>query len=232
MKCSHNVLYEESHLAIPSFPHKADFRKPLACTGEVRPNPAASGRVLLHPGGKICARSLPLCPPCRASRSRKRQGSWPFPRNRGARWRSQRYAMGGCSLMAYTLGTAAKATGRNKTTILRAIKHGKIAALRDAASQAWLIEPAELHRVYPAVAGTPPDATERTTDATEELRARLADAQDQIRDLRRRLDQADADRRLAQQQLGEALQQVRLLTDQRAAPSAPARRNWLPWRRG
>jgi hypothetical protein len=60
-------------------------------------------------------------------------------------------------------------------------------------------------------------------EATE---ARLADSQDQVDDLRRRLDTATA-------QLGEALQQVRLLTDQRAAPPAPVptRRAWWPWGR-
>jgi hypothetical protein len=58
-----------------------------------------------------------------------------------------------------------------------------------------------------------------------ELRGRLADQGATIEDLRRRLDTATV-------QLGEALQQVRMLTDQRAAP-APARRSWLPWgRRG
>jgi hypothetical protein len=129
--------------------------------------------------------------------------------------------------MAYTLGTAAKATGRNKTTILRAIKEGKISALRDAASGAWRIEPVELHRVYPAVADATPDATEHNPDTTgemRELRARLDDALDQIQDLRRQRDQA-------QQQLAAAQERIAaLLTDQRAAPPAPARRDWW-WRR-
>jgi hypothetical protein len=81
--------------------------------------------------------------------------------------------------MPYTLGTAALACGANKSTILRSIKAGKIAALRDEQGQ-WQIEPAELHRVYPAVAtqqapqpSPPPDAT---TDAlVAELRAVIAD---------------------------------------------------------
>jgi hypothetical protein len=45
-----------------------------------------------------------------------------------------------------------------------------------------------------------------------------------IADLRRRLDTAT-------EQLGEALQQVRLLTDQRQAAPAPVRRSWWQWRR-
>ena len=149
--------------------------------------------------------------------------------------------------MAYTLGTAAKATGRNKTTILRAIKDGKLSALRDAASGAWLIEPSELHRVYRAIAnatdatpGATPDATARPTDAAVdaagELRARLGDALDQVADLRRRLDQADANHRQALDRLAAAQERIAaLLTDQRQAPApvpaAPPRRAWWKWSR-
>ena len=53
--------------------------------------------------------------------------------------------------MAYTLAAAAAATGTNKTTVLRAIKAGKITGTKDAHGQ-WFVEQAELHRVYPAVA--------------------------------------------------------------------------------
>lgn len=50
--------------------------------------------------------------------------------------------------MRHTLGTAAKATGKSRTTILRAIEKGKISAKKDDHGQ-WNIDPAELHRVYP-----------------------------------------------------------------------------------
>ena len=50
--------------------------------------------------------------------------------------------------MGYTLGIAAKATGKSRTTILRAIEKGKISAKKDEHNQ-WNIDPAELHRVYP-----------------------------------------------------------------------------------
>lgn len=50
--------------------------------------------------------------------------------------------------MPYTLAEASKATGTNKTTILRAIKSGKVSGTKNAQGE-WLIEPAELHRVYP-----------------------------------------------------------------------------------
>lgn len=49
-----------------------------------------------------------------------------------------------------TLGEAAKSAGRTKPTILNAIKKGRISAKKNDAGS-WQIDPAELHRVYPAV---------------------------------------------------------------------------------
>jgi hypothetical protein len=50
--------------------------------------------------------------------------------------------------MGYTLGQAAKATGKTKTTIAKAIAKGRISAQKDDIGQ-YVIDPAELHRVYP-----------------------------------------------------------------------------------
>lgn len=50
--------------------------------------------------------------------------------------------------MGYTLGQAAEATGRAKSTILKSIRAGRISAEKDAFEN-WNIEPSELHRVYP-----------------------------------------------------------------------------------
>jgi uncharacterized protein involved in exopolysaccharide biosynthesis len=146
--------------------------------------------------------------------------------------------------MAYTLAEAARAVHRNKTSLLRSIKTGKISAVRNAATGGWLIEPSELHRVYPQIL----DAAKNTaTDASSaairngdseveirELRARLGDAHDQIADLRRRLDEERAERRQTADRLAAAQAQITaLLTDQRTAPPAPTepRRLWLPWHR-
>ena len=49
--------------------------------------------------------------------------------------------------MSYTLAAA----GLNKSTVLRAIKAGKISGTKDEHGK-WHIEAAELHRVYPPVA--------------------------------------------------------------------------------
>jgi len=52
--------------------------------------------------------------------------------------------------MSYTLGAAAKATGKSKTTIQRAIKSGRLSATRNDAGF-YTIDPSELHRVFPPV---------------------------------------------------------------------------------
>jgi hypothetical protein len=50
--------------------------------------------------------------------------------------------------MTYSLGQAAKATGLSKTTIAKAISKGRISAARGDLGE-YVIDPAELHRVYP-----------------------------------------------------------------------------------
>ena len=78
--------------------------------------------------------------------------------------------------MALTLAEAAQAAGMNRSTILRAIKSGKISGARDE-SGAWTVEPVELHRVFPP-APAPPKAAPQVAqpDAlVAELRAQLAE---------------------------------------------------------
>ncbi len=110
--------------------------------------------------------------------------------------------------MSYNLVEAGKAVGLGKTAILKAIRSGRISANRDERG-GWSIEPAELHRVYPPVAETTPVNQESRDGELTELRARLADAQDSLADLRRRLDREGEERRQAQTQL------MALLADQR-----------------
>ena len=54
-------------------------------------------------------------------------------------------------MATFTLGTASQATGCAKSTILRAIKAGRISATRDDLRQ-WSIEPVELFRCFPPLA--------------------------------------------------------------------------------
>ena len=53
--------------------------------------------------------------------------------------------------VAITLAQAAEATGRNRSTILRSIRRGTLSATRDQRTQAWMVDPAELFRVFPPV---------------------------------------------------------------------------------
>lgn len=90
--------------------------------------------------------------------------------------------------MAYTLGEAAKATGKSKATISKAIKSGRISAIKRDTGE-FQIEPAELHRVYPITAHsehketpeTPPEKSDND-GLIRELRARLEAAQERLAD--------------------------------------------------
>jgi len=53
--------------------------------------------------------------------------------------------------MKYTAGTAAKAVGKTKSTITKAIASGKLSAIKNS-SGAWEIDASELFRVYTPIA--------------------------------------------------------------------------------
>ena len=119
--------------------------------------------------------------------------------------------------MPYTIGQAARAVGKSKPTISRAIKLGRICAGRND-DGTFAIDPAELHRVFPALperAGTEPEPILRFD--TDALRRENELLRDMLGDLQRRLDREGEERRQAQTQL------MAMLTDQRQ------RRPW--WRR-
>lgn len=125
--------------------------------------------------------------------------------------------------MGYSLGQAARAAGRSKTTINRAIKSGKLSASRRE-DGSYEVDPAELTRAYPgtgngAVQMVQSVTVEEVSPSWVQLRGErdryraLAEVHEEtIRDLRARLDsEAEERRRL-----------IALLT-------APERRSW--WRR-
>lgn len=105
--------------------------------------------------------------------------------------------------MEYTLSSAAKATGKGKSTIHRAIKTGKISAQRHA-DKSYTIDAAELHRVFPLA---PPEPITRNEQNPQEeppsvelevlrvkatmLEAQLTRERETVDDLRRRLDRAE-----------------------------------------
>ena len=59
--------------------------------------------------------------------------------------------------MSYTLSEAAAAAGVDKSTVRRAVRRGRIFGTRNDVG-VWHVEPAELHRVFPA-SGRPEGAT-------------------------------------------------------------------------
>lgn len=135
--------------------------------------------------------------------------------------------------MRYTLGQAARATGKAKPTIARAIQTGRLSAARGD-DGAWAIDPAELTRVYPllpagagqmngnALRSVPGVVASPDPDAAREALAQLLTERDRlvqeqaetIRDLRQRLD-------------SEAEERRRLMT----LLTGPRRSWWRRWRR-
>jgi len=141
--------------------------------------------------------------------------------------------------MSYTLAQAAAETGRDRSTLLKAIKSGKLSASRDSATGAWQVDPAELARVYgigdseekselsigESQAGMRLQLeVERTKTAG--LEARLADMEGVVNDLRRRLDaEAEERRRLtALLTQGSRIRDQRLSVTQGPATSQLHRR--------
>ena len=135
--------------------------------------------------------------------------------------------------MSYTLGDAAKSTGKSKTTLHRAIKSGRISASK-AEDGSYSIEPAELHRVFPAVtAGTPlgllpKNDEERLSNTLSALRIQLEMHEKERERERALLQETIADLREDRDKWRQ--QATSLLTDQRSEPPNPIRRRrWWPF---
>ncbi len=121
--------------------------------------------------------------------------------------------------MVYTLGDAAKATGKSKATISKAIKSGRISAIKDATGT-FQIDPAELHRVYPPTVSSEHKETPKETLGEQEksglireLQARLEAANERLADKDETISDLREDRDKWRQQA------TALLTDQRVKPS-------------
>lgn len=92
--------------------------------------------------------------------------------------------------MVYTLGEAAKAVGKSKATLSKAIKSGRISAHKNE-DGSFSIEPSELHRVYPPTPSETVSSEHQETSKSEkvntheiiELRIKLEAAEQRISDL-------------------------------------------------
>ena len=112
--------------------------------------------------------------------------------------------------MSYTLGEAAIACGKSKSTLSKAIKSGKISAFKNDHG-AFEIEPSELFRLYPP---TPPpieqntietveyeqNATPKNTSNIEVLQAKLDMANERIEELKQDKDKLEIDKEQWRQQ--------------------------------
>lgn len=127
--------------------------------------------------------------------------------------------------MAYTLGEAARAVGKSKTAIQKAIASNKLSSTKDAFGR-WQIDPAELERVYPnrkpreSDREHPVDHAEKerlraTVEGLERLCLQIEGERDSLRDQNARLGEQNT--RL-----------TTLLTDQRHQRS---RKWWKFWQR-
>lgn len=140
--------------------------------------------------------------------------------------------------MKYSLSDAAKATGKNKTTIQRAIKNGKISAAK-AESGAYEIDPSELHRVFPLATAQPDAQRVHSNDAQQPSVALENKDLERISQLEKELAVAQS-RGISleeqRQQMSETIEDLRGRLDRSedrvtallAAP-APKRRSWWPW---
>lgn len=99
--------------------------------------------------------------------------------------------------MKYTAGQAAKATGVATATITRALKSGKISGQKDE-SGAWVIDPSELHRVFPPLAqkdyASPSVKGIETPRATHERPPETSALEREVQTLREALSDAREDR--------------------------------------
>jgi hypothetical protein len=157
--------------------------------------------------------------------------------------------------MSYSLREAAEAVGKGKPAILKAIQGRKISAQKDEHGE-WRIDPAELHRVYPPVAGElaseagsgKPEATigngsgnSLLRQEVQFLREKLADLErlrederrdlaERVEDMRRDRDDLRGERDRLLKVIEEQAGSVRLLTDERpkaeAAPTLAGRGFW------
>jgi DNA-binding MurR/RpiR family transcriptional regulator len=117
--------------------------------------------------------------------------------------------------MSYTLAEAAQAAGVNRSTILRAIKSGRISGARDAQG-AWTVEPVELHRVFPP-ASAEPRAVPQHAQPDAQADALVAELRGVISDLR-----ADRD---------AWREQAQRLALPAAKPAEPPPLTWWAWLR-
>ena len=118
--------------------------------------------------------------------------------------------------MSYSLQQAAEATSKDRSTIQRAIKSGKISAALNA-SGFYQIDPAELHRVFPpAVRNEGKDVAPQQT-ATDETASENRELKAKVELLREMVAKTESER---DEWRDQCKRMTLLLSDQRQPPKA------------
>lgn len=123
--------------------------------------------------------------------------------------------------MRYTLGTAAKATGKAKSTILRAVKSGTISAHKTD-DGSYEIDPSELHRVFPSTVAQPDPSNDRQPHEEHHATLRL------------KLEILETERQRERDQMQATIDDLRTRLDRAedrvtGLLAAPKRTRWWPW---
>ena len=113
---------------------------------------------------------------------------------------------------------AAKLAGKDRSTILRAIESGRMSAQK--AERGYLIDPAELERVFGTLRAPDADADALPEDAYAEA-TRAAGLQREVELLREMQRQWEEERAFLRGMLERTTEQVKLLTDQRQPEHRP-----------
>jgi excisionase family DNA binding protein len=128
--------------------------------------------------------------------------------------------------------SAARLTGKDRSTIIRAIEEGRLSATRDDRRR-YLIDPAELQRVYGSLRtpdrriDEPTDETQHTTSGDAMRAAALAREVELLREMLERERRGfEEERTFLRGMLERQAEQVRLLTDQREREPARSPSLW------
>lgn len=93
----------------------------------------------------------------------------------------------------YTLGQAAKETGKAKSTISKAIRNGKLSASKDVHGQ-YAIDPVELFRIWPMKNGETDETPRGGSRSNDNLLIENRGLQERIKLLEQHLDEMKSDR--------------------------------------
>jgi hypothetical protein len=111
-----------------------------------------------------------------------------------------------------TLGQAAKETGLSKTAISRAIKSGRLSAIKNEQGE-YQIDPAELFRVYPVTANVDSKPERQATQKDNSgLQGQIELLREMVDDLRVRLNSTEEARQRAEQAQEKAFAELSRLT--------------------